>query len=109
MTTNNSFEVRVYSMIEVFNGLRYDEDGELVERASRVVSFDVESLGRFDEIKWAIADQIGYDICSIYDEGAGFIVYEILNADDLLEYIRIELGEGSDVNVTYCSWQEMMK
>ena len=47
MTSNTYFERHVDYMIEVFNGLRYNEDGEVVESASRTVPIDEEFFGKF--------------------------------------------------------------
>jgi len=108
MTSNNNSEMYVDYMIEIFNGLRYDDEREVVETASRTVPVDEEFIGKFDEIKWDIAERIGYDICSIYEEGDNCIVYEIVSFDYDMEYIKIELGEKSDVTVTFYSSMEVM-
>jgi len=109
MTSNNNFERYVDYMIEVFNGLRYDEDGEVVKSASRTVPIDEEFFGKFDEIKWEIAEWIGYDICSIYEESDNCVIYEIVGYDYDMEYIKIKLGEKSDAFVAFYSSLEQME
>lgn len=109
MTSSENSEQYVDFMIERFNRLRYDEDGEVVRSAEEVVSMDHEFFSRFDDVKWEIADRIGCDYCRVYDEGEGFIVYEIESGDYGVEYVQIRLGEKCSANVAFYSSLEMLE
>jgi hypothetical protein len=101
---SNSFEQHVDYMIEIFNGLRYDVNGEIVESASRTVPIDEDFFKNFDEVKFEISNRIGYDICIIYDEGNDYVSYEVTNYDlNKVEFIDVKLDNMFSATVAYYS------
>lgn len=101
MTSNIRIQQYVDYIINVINGLRYDEDGEIVEEASRTMKLDEDFFNMFDDIKWEIAERIGYDRCHICAESDGYVCFEVVGFEDGdLEYDEIKLGEEFDVTVS---------
>ncbi len=108
MTSYYTLEQHVDYMIEAINGVRYDEDGEVVSTASRTVPVAKDFFVKFDEIKWEIATRIGYDNCCIHCESDDCVIYEIVSDDYGVEYVKIKLGEEYEAIVTFFSAVEMI-
>lgn len=92
-------------LIEKFNQLRYDEDGEdvsiSVSTSVPMTNFNSYLFDKFDDAKWMIAERIGFDKCSIYDEGNLFMIYEFVRFDDNMEYVEIKMDEEKKIKITY--------
>jgi len=89
------FNVLVYRVLEIINGLRYDDEGEIAKKASTTILTNKIFRRRFHALIWKIAETIGFDICSIYDEGDGnYVIYQILNWEENdLEFVKIRFEE----------------
>lgn len=88
-------------LIEAFNRLRYDEDGEEVSTSVSTTYFNSYLFDKFDEVKWMVAERIGFDKCSIYDEGNLYMIYEIVRFDDNMEFVEIKMDEEKKIKITY--------
>lgn len=84
MTSAIDFEIeaQVNRMIEVINGLRYDDDYEPVDKGETSIVVDKIVCERFNEVKWAIAERIGFDVCFLTELDDFKVGYEVTRHED---------------------------
>jgi len=101
---DRKFIVLIYRIIEIINGLRYDDKGEIAKKDSRTISTNRIFRRKFRALMWKLAETIGFDKCSIYDEGDGnYFVYQIYNCEDNLEFVKIKLEDGDKATIAFFS------
>lgn len=79
--------------------------------ASEEFSVSDSFITRFHELRWEVAEQIGFIKCGIaYDEGDNtMVIYDILNDEDEKEFIKIKIGEECKATMTFYTSSELIE